>query len=213
MNSMVKKLSVAIALCIAFVFTVCGCGGPTPIETADTFLTAVKAGDAETIKTVYEDGEFNILATWDDGESDDDELVDDSYFEETLLPKIRDFDYELSNEKIDGDKATVDVKITTYDIGTAFSSFMTEYFAQALTLAFSDASEEKIEKIGETIFQTKMNELTEKTYSETVPLELVKKDDGWKVCTIDENSDFLNAICGNMIKTMEQLEDAYSFDE
>ena len=213
MNSLIKKLSVAIALCMAFAFTLCGCGGPTPTETADTFLTAVKAGDAETIKTVYEDGEFNILATWDDGESDDDELVDDSYFEETLLPKIRDFDYELSNEKIDGDKATVDVKITTYDIGTAFSSFMSEYFAQALTLAFSDTSDEKIEKIGETIFRTKMNELTEKTYSETVTLDLVKKADNWKVCTIDEDSDFLNAICGNMIKTLEQLEDAYSFDE
>lgn len=213
MNSIMRKLSMVVALCVAFAFTLCGCGEPTPTETADTFLTAVKAGDTETIKTVYEGGELNLLATWDDGESDDDELVDDSFFEETLLPKIRDFDYELSNEKVDGDKATVDVKITTYDIGTAVSSFMSEYFAQALTLAFSDASDEKIEEIGETIFKTKMDELTEKTYSETVTLDLVNTDDGWKVCTIDDDSDFLNAICGNMIKTMNQLEETYSFDE
>ena len=58
-----------------------------------------------------------------------------------------------------------------------------------------------------------MDELTEKTYSETVTLDLVKQDDVWKVCIIDDDSDVLNAICGNMFKTLEQLEDTYSFDE
>ena len=220
---MVKKVSIAVALCLALAMTLCGCGGPTPTETADSFLTAVKAGDTDTIKTVYEGETFDLISNVEDGafgeeeedseETDSGDLLEDDYFEKTLLPKIQDFDYELSNEKIDGDKATVDVKITTYDIGTAFSSFISEYFTQALTLAFSDTSEEQIEKIGETLFETKMNELTEKTYSETVQLNLVNKDDSWKVCQIEEDSDFLNALCGNMIKTMDQLEDAYSFEE
>lgn len=214
MNKIMRKLAVCVTICLVAVFALCGCGGPTPTETADTFLSAVKSGDTETIKTVYDGGSFNLLSAVEDEEAEEgDEAEDDNYFEEILLPKLQDFNYELSNEKIDGNKATVDVKITTYDIGSAFSSFMSEYFTQALTLAFDGASEEQIEKLANTLFETEINKLKKRTYSETVTLDLVKKDDTWKVAAVDGDSSFLNALTGNMIKTLENLEEAYSFDE
>ncbi len=211
-----KTLLIAGTLFFALSISLCGCGdkAPTPTETADTFLTAVKAQDTETIKTVYEGDTVDMLSSLDEEESDtEDSLMGDEYFEKTLLPKMLDFDYELSNEKIDGDKATVDVKITTYDIGSAFSAFMADYFTQALTLAFSGASDEDIENLANTTFESKMGELKEKTYSETVTLDLVNKDDVWKVAEIDDDSEFLNALTGNMIKTLDQLEETYSFEE
>ena len=213
-----KMLLIVVALCFALSISLCGCGdkAPTPTETADTFLTAVKAQDTETIKTVYEGETIDMLASLDEDEEEsdgEDSLLSDEYFEKTLLPKMLDFDYELSNEKIDGNKATVDVKITTYDIGSAFTAFMADYFTQAITMAFEGASDEEIEKLANTTFESKMAELKEKTYSETVTLNLVNKDDVWKVAKIDDDSEFLNALTGNMIKALDQIEETYSFEE
>lgn len=213
MGVLIKKMAIVIAVCLAVSLSLCGCGGPTPTETADTFLTAVKAGDVDTIKTVYAGDTFDVLATLEDEDesSDAGSAVDEDYFDKVLMPKLLDFDYELSNEKIDGEKAGVDVKITTYDIGSAFTAFMSDYLTQAFTLAFSGASDEEMEKLANTIFESKINELEEKTYSETVSLDLVKDGDTWKVAPIDDDSDFMNALCGNMIKALDQIEDA--FDE
>ncbi len=130
-----------------------------------------------------------------------------------LYKRLVDFDYEVMNETIDDDSATVDVKISTYPFGAAMTEFISDYMTQALTLAFSDASEEKIEKLGETLFNEKINALSEKSFSETVTIKLNKTEEGWKVAEIPENSDFYNAITGNLIKSLENLEDIYSSDE
>ena len=90
---------------------------------------------------------------------------------------------------------------------------MTDYFTQAFALAFSDASDEQMEELANTIFETKMNELKDKDYSETVTLNLVNKDDGWKIVKIKNGGDFYNAISGGLVKAFENLEDAFSFDE
>ncbi|MDO4869710.1 MAG: DUF4878 domain-containing protein [Bacillota bacterium] len=208
-----KKLAIILVVCLAVTMSLFGCGSnPTPTETADTFLNAVKAGDADTLKTVYEGDNFDVLALlFDDVESDGGDAVDDEYFEKTLTPLLQDFDYKLSNEKIDGDKATVDVKITTYDIGGAFLAFMEDYFGQALELAFSGASDKEVEELANSIFEEKINKLTDKDYSETVTLDLVNKDGIWKVTKIDESSELINAISGNMIKAIEEIDEA--FDE
>ena len=211
-----KKLSLALVVCLIVAFGFCGCGGPTPTQTADTFLTAVKAGDTETIKTVYDGKSFDVLAVLDEdseGDASDEDIMEDDELVKMLIEKMQDFDYELSNEKIDGDKATVDVKITTYNIGNAFTAFMTEYFTQAFALAFSDAADDQIEELANTILETKLNELKDKDYSETVTLNLVNKDDGWKVAKIKNDSDFYNAVTGGLVKAFESLEDAFSFDE
>ena len=90
---------------------------------------------------------------------------------------------------------------------------MTEYFTQAFALAFSDAADDQIEELANTILETKLNELKDKDYSETVTLNLVNKDDGWKVAKIKNDSDFYNAVTGGLVKAFESLEDAFSFDE
>ncbi len=110
-------------------------------------------------------------------------------YEEQMMPKMLDFDYELSNEQIDGDKATVDVKITTYSIGDAFTAFFSDYMSQALILAFSDASEEELDSLATTILSGKLADLTEQKYEKTATLSLSMKDDKWVVDEIETGDD------------------------
>lgn len=204
-----NKKIIATIMSLILVIGLCSCGGPTPTETVDSFLTAVKSSDAETIKTVYSDDSFEFLDEISGSESDDEF---DKELTEKLVPKIIDFDYELSNEKIDGDKATVDVTFTTYNIGTALTSFMTEYFSQALALAFSDTSDEQMEKIAETLFKSKLDSM-EKNYTDTVTVSLTKKDNAWVIDEFADQGDFYDAFLGGAITAVKDLEEAYDFEE
>lgn len=82
----------------------CACGTPSPTETADTFLSAVKAQDYEKVKSVYAGKTFDILDSMgeDDAEVEESESIDSS-FEKELKDKMLDFDYTLSNEIINDD--------------------------------------------------------------------------------------------------------------
>ena len=191
----------------------CGPKIPTPTETADTFLTAIKAQDSETLATVYAGGELDLLKAA--AETDESEEVNDNsgltkVYKEQMLPKMLDFDYELSNEQIDGDKATVDVKITTYPIGDAFTAFFSDYISQAFILAFSDTSEEELDALATTILAGKIADLDEKSYEKTVTLNLTMKDDKWIVDEFEEGSDTVDAITGGLVSSMKTMSDAFS---
>ena len=113
-------------------------------------------------------------------------------------------------EQIDGDKATVDVKITTYRIGDAFTAFFSDYISQAFMLAFSDASEEDLDALATTILSGKLADLSEKTYEKTATLSLSMKDDKWVVDNIEDSDEFLDAITGGLVTSMKTMTDAFS---
>lgn len=205
-----NKKIIAIIMSLILVIGLCSCGGPTPTETVDSFLTAVQSSDAETIKTVYSGESFDFSKEISDYDSDVEEV--EKIATEVLIPKILDFDYELSNEKIEGDKATVDVTLTTYNLGNALTSFMSEYFSQALTLAFSGASDEQLEKVATTIFKSKVEDM-EKNCTNTVTVSLTKKDNTWVIDEFDNDGEFYNAFLGGAIESWEDLEEAYDFEE
>lgn len=210
-----KKKLLAITLVMAMLAALSACGPkiPTPTETADTFLTAMKAQDSEALATVYAGGDIDLLdkaAEADDsGEVNEDSGLTKVY-EEQMVPKMLDFDYELSNEQIDGDKATVDVKITTYRIGDAFTAFFSDYLSQALVLAFSDASEEDLDALATTILSGKLTDLTEKSFEKTATLSLSMKDDKWVVDEVQTGDDIVDALTGGLVTAFSNMEDAMS---
>ena len=197
-----------------------GCGPkiPTPTETTDSFLQALKSQDAEAIASVYDGTDVDLLEAASDSAEDNETDVDsettdtglEAVYEEQMLPKMLDFDYELSNEQIDGVKATVDVKITTYRIGDAFTAFFSDYISQAFMLAFSDASEEDLDALATTILAGKLADLSEKTYEKTATLSLSMKDDKWVVDNIEDSDEFLDAITGGLVTSMKTMTDAFS---
>ena len=211
---MKKKLFV-ITLVLAMLACLCACGPgiPTPTETVDTFPTALKAQDNETLETVYAGSDFDLLeaaAEADESEETDEDSGLNKIYEEQMVPKMLDFDYELSNEQIEGDKATVDVKITTYNIGNAFTSFFSDYLSQALILAFSDASEEDLDALATTILSGKLADLTEKSYEKTATVNLSMKDDKWVVDEVQNGSDIVDALTGGLVTAFSGMEDAMS---
>ena len=216
---MKRKLLVITAIMV-MIAVLSGCGPkiPTPTETTDSFLQALKSQDAEAIAGVYDGTDVDLLEaasdSAEDNETDSDSETTDTgleaVYEEQMLPKMLDFDYELSNEQIDGDKATVDVKITTYRIGDAFTAFFSDYISQAFMLAFSDASEEDLDALATTILSGKLADLSEKTYEKTATLSLSMKDDKWVVDNIEDSDEFLDAITGGLVTSMKTMTDAFS---
>ena len=216
---MKRKLLVITAIMV-MIAVLSGCGPkiPTPTETTDSFLQALKSQDAEAIAGVYDGTDVDLLEAASDSAEDNEPDVDsettdtglEAVYEEQMLPKMLDYDYELSNEQIDGDKATVDVKITTYRIGDAFTAFFSDYISQAFMLAFSDASEEDLDALATTILSGKLADLSEKTYEKTATLSLSMKDDKWVVDNIEDSDEFLDAITGGLVTSMKTMTDAFS---
>lgn len=198
-----KKLFALTAAAMFCVFALVGCGGPTPTETVTQFLEGVKTADQEAIAATYVKDSYTLF---DEESSDDTVSGMSSAMDDELLAKMLEFEYEVSNEVIDGDKATVDVKITTYSLGSAINSFMTDFISQALTLSLSGASDEEVTKLAENILTDKVMNM-EKTYTETVTVKLTKVDGTWTINKMGEKSDFYNAITGGMMKAIEAYED------
>ncbi len=210
-----KKRILVITLVMAMLACLCACGPkiPTPTETADTFLTALKAQDDETLATVYSGGELDLLEEAAETE-DSEEAAEDTgltaVYEEQMVPKLLDFDYEISNEQIDGEKATVDVKFTTYNIGEAFTAFFGEYISQALVLAFSDASEEDLDALATTLLTGKLADLNEKSYEKTATLYLSMVDGKWMVDEIAAGDEIIDGLTGGLMTAFSGMADALS---
>lgn len=194
------------------VMTFCACGSQSPTDVADTFLAAIKAQDSDAIKSVYADGALDLLG---ETEEESEEVLGDDFsdeLEQELINKILEFDYEISNEQINGDTATVDVAISTYDFGSAMAEFASEYITQGLVLAFSGASDDEMNELANTLFEEQL-EKAEKDYTGTTTLSLTKTDDGWTVDEIDEGGVFVDVLFGGLINSLENLEDSFSEDE
>ena len=194
------------------ILAACGRKPATPTEVTQQFLEAVKSKDSETIKKVYAKEDFALtsdnMVPGDDTDKDpeegtSEETAGDSLSKENkqlMEEKLLDFDYVVENEKIDGDKATVDVTITTYKFADAYSNFFTEYMKEAFSMAFSGASEKEIDEKMNAVFKDEIEKLTKKESKKKGRLSLSKKEDQWVIDEIPEDSDFMDAITGGMVK-------------
>lgn len=203
-----KKRILSIVLTLGLVFSLCACGGPTPTDTVDTFLNGLKTQDSEAINSVYAGDDFDFTEEMD-MESDGSQPETDKVLTEKLWPMIMEFDYTLSNERINEDKATVDVTITTYNLGVAMTTFFSSYMTQALALIFDDNAESKLDKIGANLLTAELDKLTEKNCEKTATISLTATDEGWEIDEIEDDGDFMDALTGGMVSSMSAFEDAF----
>lgn len=203
MRSVIRTISVMV-LSICMMISFCACGTPSPTETVDTFLTAVKAQDQETINSVYAGKDFDIISSMDEDEAGgtDAALKD-------MEAKMLEFDYSLSNEIIKDDKATVDVEIKTYEFGKAMTNAMSAYLEEALVLAFSGASDEQLENIMNDAFKKEIDALKDKSCKTKATINLVQKDGKWKVSSIDDESEIMNALSGNLVNAIKEINESF----
>lgn len=198
-----KKL---IALFTAFLVTISltGCGGPSPTDVSTTFLDGIKEFNPETIASVYADA-----GKTDDVELDkeDQEMLD--RLKQEPFNKMLTFDYKLSNEQIKDDKATVDVAITTYDLAKPYENFMKKFFLAAFSMDEDISDEEMTEKMF-TLLADELKPLTEKNYTKTATIDLVRVDDQWKITDIDDNEDLINALTGGLLDLVNATDNIFN---
>lgn len=203
-----KKLLLPImVLLLASVLS--ACGGPSPTEVTNSFMTAIKAADTDAISQLYA-GEIDDI-DFQDGVSADSEDNSDPLTKD-LDEKFLAFEYTVSNEIIDGDMATVDIAIKSYPLGEIFGEAVSEYISEAMTLAFSGASEEEINALLENIVMEKLGEAA-MDYESTVTLSLTNSDEGWIVDDISEDSEFMDALTGGMMSFASEMESTFDFGD
>lgn len=167
-----KKVSILLlALCLIFM-TACGTASPTDALKAD--LENAKSSPDEIIGQLGEDG-FGEEAT------------------QALVNKVLEFDYQLGEEKIDGDKATVETTITTYPFGEIFTSIVGDFVTQAF--ANPDMTDDDASALLDQLLMDALDK-ADKTYSKTITIELSQEDGEWVVQESDEMS---NALTGGML--------------
>ena len=166
-----KKVSILLlALCLIFM-TACGTASPTDALKAD--LENAKSSPDEIIGQLGEDG-FGEEAT------------------QALVDKVLEFDYQLGEEKIDGDKATVETTITTYPFGEIFTGIVADFITQAF--ANPDMTDDDASALLDQLLMDALDK-ADKTYSKTITIELSQEDGEWVVQESDEMS---NALTGGM---------------
>lgn len=119
-----------------------------------------------------------------------------------LVEKIQDFDYEVKDEKVDGDAATVKVQITTYNFRTAYK----EMYQQVVKDANSGKLTSKTD-LNDYIYKMmfkKMNALKKKDYKKTVSIQCTKNEDGDWETDVDTNSDLKDAMLGGIMTLSSQ---------
>ena len=203
-----------VAMCMAMAFALAGCsGGPTPTEVTKGALDALKAQDAETLQSYYagdsDELESDLISGGFIGGGSEDasnETEEQKATREKILAVLSDFDYELGDENIDGDKATVEVTITSHDMATVFTAAIEDYFAQAFGMALNGASQEEMSDLFTQIFVTKLDPEAEKTHVATTTFNLTKVDGTWKLDKLSDDN--VDALFGGILTTINSMNEA-----
>lgn len=183
----------SVLMIAVLTFCLCSCSSaPSPTETVDQYLKAYKAKDVETMQTVYS------------GEAQSFNESEFAGYGDLVVEKILEFDYAITEEKIDGEKATVKVDLTTYPMGNAFEAATEEMILAALESSFGDLSEEEASERSLKALNKEFEKLDKKTYKATCVIDLTLVDDVWMIDEIKDGSSFSKAVFGGMIEATEQ---------
>ena len=204
---MKKFAAFALVASLLVVLGLAGCASaPTPSSITGKALDALKAQDYETLQTCYSGDvggtDVKELAGQMTG-MDLSAVTDEQKAQaEKLVSVLTDFDYTIGEETIDGDKATVEVTITSRDLGPVFSDAIGAYFTEAFTSALGGASEEELAQMFLDTLTEKISAQTEKSHTATTTFNLTQTDGEWKLDQF--STDNLDCIMGGMLSGVEE---------
>lgn len=164
---MKRKVSILMSLLLSL-FLLVGCGGSSsPTKVTEDYFKDVKAGTDSKVAQEMMKAQFS-------DETMSKEAVG------AVVDMLKKLEVTPTGEKIDGDKATVNVNIKGVSFKTVLGSFLTNMMGLALTGQVAEADMEK--KTEEVLIKT-MNEAP--VEERTGVINLTKVDGEWKV-TEDE---------------------------
>ncbi len=165
-NKMIFGAVVAVVVIIAIIVGVF-LMSDSPKKTVETMLSDLKAGnyDQKLLGNALQEEGFN-------------EDAQKLFFEKLA--------WKVQNEKVEGDKATVEVEITNKD----FKTIIGNYMQKVLKVAFSGQDINQEEMANYLVEELKNDEIEIVTSNQSIVLE--KKDGKWTAT--EENNDFANIL-------------------
>ncbi len=199
-----KKKSLLIFISILLIFCLTSCSKQeteNPGETVVNFLNALQQQNYASAKAYYSENLDNLPNFRNKIEAISPAVANE------LFNKLADFSYTIKNVEIDPNdknKASVTVSLQCYDLGSAFQNIILDYLKTDLEMTFDGAKDEEIiQKAEETILADISK--SEKNFRQAIIIALTKEDDVWKLDKISENRELLNALSGNIINTIEEI--------
>ncbi len=170
---MKKLLVLLLTLCLVFGMAACGSASPSDALKAD--MENAKSNPEEIMGDIGEDG-FGEKAT------------------QALVDKVLEFEYDLGEEVINGETATVETTITTYPFGDIFKTVITNYITAAFQSETVTTDDQMLELMDKLLIEEL--EKAEKTYTKTVTITLEQEDGAW---VVQEDDEMANALTGGML--------------
>ncbi|WP_211284554.1 LptM family lipoprotein [Rummeliibacillus pycnus] len=179
------------------------CGQEKPEDAVNGFLTSFQKGDLEKAGTYIAGGMDKVNLSNDDN----------GFSEKIYKPIGESYEFEKPKEKsIKGDNAKVDVKITSVDVGTAFTNSITKVMPMAFATAFeeSDKSQKAIQNMMEKEVVKNISSKKADMSTRTVTLNLKKNKDGKYKIVADDNLE--EAIFANLKNVQDAFGDNTNSD-
>lgn len=185
-----KKI-VSMMLLLVMIVGVYGCGSKSPSNVVKTYFEELKKGTNADFSNMLNSSLQSAEKT-SKSDSKENSLSDEST--KKIINSMAKLTYTINSEKIDGDSATVNVKVNGPDMSKVLADFMQKAFTTVLAKSFSGdkMSDEEQSKLFESMLSDSLNNIT---YSErTGDISLKKSNGEWKIDTDDSLKKLLLGI-------------------
>lgn len=182
------KRIATIMILFALIIGVCGCGTKSPSDTVKNYFEQVKKG---------ENGDATQLLdeTFKNTQNKESKLSDEST--KKIIGTMEKLTYTINSESVNGDSATVNVKVNGPDMSKVMAEFIQKAFSNALAQSFSgkQANDEDNNKLYDNILKECLDNVT---YGDrTGDISLKKIDGQWKITNDDSLTTLLLGINGS----------------
>lgn len=199
----ILKRIAALMLSAAMVMGLSACNEVEKAEnTLNSTMTALQSGDFVTAAGYIKD--TDVLTSNETFNT----YKDNADFINAIFSKLN---YKInSSELIDNSTVKMNVEITNVNMKTVLSNAISDLF----TLAFSNIFASEEEQMSDEDMQNKMIELIAEginaedaeTVTNTVDVNAVKTDSGWK---IDADNTVIDAVTGGLLSAVESMGSAF----
>ncbi|MDU2156930.1 MULTISPECIES: hypothetical protein [Clostridium] len=167
---LLKRISIIMTLVLSITaFYGCKSKEPSPSDTVKTYFDEIKGADEATISTLLS----NVEET-------------DTNSSKKMITEIQKLTYTINSESIDGEKATVNVKVNGPDIAAVIATSIQEMFTSVLSQAFSgtEMTETEQNKLYDDIMVKALDGVTFTDRTGDITLE--KSENGWEITSDNE---------------------------
>ena len=167
---LLKKISIIMTLVLSITaFYGCKSKEPSPSDPVKTYFDEIKGADEATISTLLS----NVEET-------------DTNSSKKMITEIQKLTYTINSESIDGEKATVNVKVNGPDMAAVIATSIQEMFTSVLSQAFSgtEMTEAEQNKLYDDIMVKALDGVIFTDRTGDITLE--KSENGWEITSDNE---------------------------